>query len=306
MIAKLYGNEVLEVSPQDLKMKMEEVTKRMLTNEGRSKRICLLDNITGNFTSPQLAKMITLPAIGGIRKYGRNEENRPNNFTYIVTSNNAKTDSDIISRAFFVDILKPKSEGDWVSRIQNYITTHRLQIFADMVDLIKNGPKYQSETFTRFPDFERAIIHPQCKSLAELKAVYAEIRTKRDTANHDLEIAQEVEEIVQDRLSQFPVLWQSARFWVPSKTLYFWCKGQIEAAPDSENVFSRAIRELVNNGTIQSAKADFEKFPHHSDGDVKKSRGLMWYGPNANEKSDTYVITYTPDDKQKNAAVRVS
>jgi hypothetical protein len=305
MLAFLYGSEVFGVEPADLKGNMEEVVKRALTNEGRCKRVFLVDNVTGNFRSPELARLVTSNTLNGMKKYGKDEENRPNNFTYIITSNNAKADTDIIVRSFFVDLQRQKLEAGWVTNAQNYIRTHRLQILSDAVDRIRRGCSFDAPIETRFPEFEKTILHPQCKTWGDLKAVSAAIREKKDEANHDLEFASEIEEMVMRKMSEFPTVygWRSCRFWIPSTTLFQWARNDIDDAPEKERVFVQTVKEMVMNGTIKSAKIDFQRFPSHSTDEVQSKRGLMWYGPQAAQDSQIYVITYDRDS-QRNSAVK--
>ena len=89
LLGTLYCCSPIKTSKQELKFDHKELLKRVVSSEGRSSRILLVDNVTGVFDDAHFADMVTGFGISGKAPYGRGEETRPNNLTYIITSNSA-------------------------------------------------------------------------------------------------------------------------------------------------------------------------------------------------------------------------
>ena len=106
-----------------------EVVKRIISTSGRNSRILRLDNVTGVLKSSQLASLVTASAITGRPAYGKGEESRPNNLMYVVTVNGASVDTDIASRAYYLNVAKPLMKSNWNDEVLNYIQKNRYYIF---------------------------------------------------------------------------------------------------------------------------------------------------------------------------------
>ena len=81
---------------------MPAIVKRLLSPQGRGKRVVLLDNVKSHrFSWAELEAFITSPVISGHEMY-RGEGQRPNTTTVAITVNGASLSKDLAQRAIVV------------------------------------------------------------------------------------------------------------------------------------------------------------------------------------------------------------
>lgn len=292
-IAELYGDSPIRANAKTITYNMERLVKSMLSTTGRDKRVFLLDNVTGNYKSEELADLITATSVTGMAPYGRGEETRPNNLTYIVTSNSATIDTDLATRSFFIFVKKAQVSKDWKTRLMDYIAQHRLQIFADMIERMQNGAEYNEPCRTRFPEFEKTVLQRQCKNLAELKSVYATIEHCRDEANAEEDIATQIQEVVEQHLSEIMALPRCSKVFIPTKTITAWLKHGIDLPVKADSDYIQKVRELAKNRTLDCVDPKISRFPPRETNGVKMKRGVLYIGPSYEEGStEAYCVTY--------------
>jgi len=202
MVAKLYKSPPIRVNLKELKTKVEDITKRVVSTSGRLARFFMVDNATGIIAVPELADMVTAESISGKAPYGRGEESRPNNLTFVVTSNSAQLDNDLSDRSLFIYVKKPKRNPMWKRDVMAYIEKHRMQIFADMIATLETGPKLSEDPKTRFPEFEETILRAVCDGEPEYHAAIATVIENRATSNTEEEAAQIIEEGIREKMLQ--------------------------------------------------------------------------------------------------------
>ncbi len=285
MVALLYGENVLEgkpidVSIYDLERNFQEVVKRIISTRGRNSRILRLDNVTGTLHSSNLAMLVTTGSISGRASYGRGEESRPNNLTYVVTVNGATVDTDIASRAYYIMVAKPKMNPHWTSDVINYIQRNRMQIFADIIDIITKHEIYDIPPATRMPQFETAILQAACGSPEQYQRVIAFLSTKKEETNTDEELARRIEEeIFQHIVSTAPLPGRSVisptseRIFIRSHVLEAWFK---DASYMDKKHPSEIIRNMAKTGMLPQVDPNLLRWPHHDRGALKRRSGILW------------------------------
>ena len=284
MVAHLYGENMFEgkpidVSLRDLDWSYQEVVKRIISTEGRNSRILRLDNVTGTLKSSNLAMLITTGSISGRASYGRGEESRPNNLTYVVTINGATVDTDIASRAFYLMIAKPKMNPNWVSDITRYIETHRMEIFADIIDMISRHRAFDVAPATRMPQFETEILQPACETPEQYQKVLDFLLGKKEETNVDEELARRIEEEICSRLVNVrPALGKSAfnpmeeKIFIRSHVLESWFKN--EAWLEKKHI-CEIIRNMARTKKLPQVDPIVTRYPSHA-GTLKRRSGVMW------------------------------
>ena len=144
-----------------------------------------------------------MPKLSGRPPYGRGEETRPNDLTYVITSNSPNFDTDIATRAFILRLKSHAKTKDWERTVKEYTEQNRFAIFADMIDLMRHGAAPLSMTpATRFPVFEREVMWPMCGGEDGYRRAIANIIQMRDEANVDNENCIRIQEIVTENISR--------------------------------------------------------------------------------------------------------
>lgn len=204
MNALLYGSAVLDVTMSQLSRNPDEVLKRILSVEGRQKRLFLIDNVTGTIKDGTLAAWVTSATLSGRASYGHGDETRANDFTWAITVNGAEIDTDTATRAYTVKVRKRDEEYHsatglkWEADVTRHITMNRRQLFADIIDMLDHAKRRESDS--RFPDFDATVLSAVCSTDEEFAACRARIEADATGANVDAELAAEFTEAVKNYL----------------------------------------------------------------------------------------------------------
>ncbi len=283
LTAQLYGyqgigGEVIDVTMYDLEKNYMEVVKRLISPAGRNNRIFLLDNVKGMLRSANLAKLVTTSSISGRASYGRGEESRPNNLTYVVTINSATVDTDIASRAFYIMVKKPTRSANWKINVCAHIEKYRMNIFADIIDIISGHQPYGIDPITRTPEFETRVLQAVCGSPEHYQTVMEFLISKKEETNSDEETARRIEEeIFQRMINVKPIMGRNSinpktdRIFIRSNVIEEWFKGKswIDRQPVS------IINNLARTGMLPQVSPKVTKWPHHAD-KLKRRNGILW------------------------------
>jgi hypothetical protein len=274
MIAKLYGNNndiasggCISVNVNSLKNNIDEVNKRLLSTGASKKKIICFDNITGEFTSPELAELITTDFVTGRPAYGAGELTILNRFTYVLTANSATVEKDIAERCYFIYIGKPKYSADWLSDITNYINEYRLNIVADIIDILKSNK--QDNEVSRFGDFDKKILSAFCKSVEQYNSVISHTKIARSNSDYEVERAAEIEEVFEEAVHSMrfnnEIVWitTAARKYILRTGLDFKASVQM-------------INNYIKTGLITKIATEKPAY--------RNKRGLLWCGDNKESK----------------------
>jgi hypothetical protein len=156
------------------------VRQRMLSGEGMRKRVAMVDNIKGSVASSMLEALVTEEWISGKRMF-HGEASRPNTFTFLITSNNARLSSDMARRSFYLNFEKPsQADPNWKRCVTAFLERHIERVIADCLWVLRRpSPKLDwscnpSETFSGWCEDVLARV----LDAAEVQAVVGEIRAE--------------------------------------------------------------------------------------------------------------------------------
>jgi hypothetical protein len=111
--------------------KMSDVVKRLLSPEGMTARLVLLDNLKAlKFSWGQLEALITAAQISGHRLY-QGEGRRPNTLTAALTLNGAALSRDMAQRCVIVKVARPTYSASWEEETAALIDERRWEIVGD-------------------------------------------------------------------------------------------------------------------------------------------------------------------------------
>ncbi len=296
MISQLYGHAPVEVKSRDLARDPQEITKRLVSTEGRQARVVLLDNITGTFRSEELSALVTQPDITGKPPYGRGEEVRPNNLVFILGANNANIDDDLSIRSWFVRLATPsKWTAGWKESVINYMENNRLQIFSDMMQVLNSHETFQAGPVTRFPEVETKILQAFCADEEEYEKVSRVIMDRRSEANVESEEGAQVEDTLRSFIATDAEIHpDKTSVFIRSELAKEWLS---HALPDHRRgQLVQHARQLASQGHTMRIDSERKIWPNNQK--AKRRRGLTWL----NENGDAPEIAV---DKHRNEIVCV-
>lgn len=292
IVSRLYGVTPIRTNRQQLKNDVDELTKRVVSTTGRLARILLVDNIVGKFESPELADMMTAESISGKAPYGRGEESRPNNLTYVITANSGSLDNDLADRCIVVKFAKAPRSSNWRTDVLNYVEEHRLQIIADMIAMLESAAPMESEPKTRFPEFECTILRAVCRSEDELqRAIAAMLRSKAD-ANVDAEFAARVEEEFQTsmlREANLQVQPGQQNIFILGTLAEQWMR-EIFTHEEMHGNLMQKLRGFAMNGHSNRFYAKIERVYVGQGKARNQRRGILWLGNPENPEQIDRII----------------
>jgi 5S rRNA maturation endonuclease (ribonuclease M5) len=293
-VAELYGSAPVQTNRKQLSQNLEELIKNLVSNSGRAKRVLLLDNLTGTFHSPELASLVTNTDICGRAPYGHGEETRPNNITYILTANSASVDNDLASRAYYLFVKRGNVSPTWKEGLMDYARVHRMQIFAELLDILNSHRPFDIPIRTRFPEFETRILQPMTSGPDEMNRVLDVMTASREESNSEEEMGQQVEEVLRDRIIQAGVSAPyNSRIFIQSSIVEAWLKSELEGVQAGAVV--QTIRNLAKNGLLDIINARTKRYPSHGN----QKSGIMWEPKHVRDelsfaRSATTMITGNP------------
>jgi len=278
LVADLYGHAPISTSKQELATKVDVLVKRCVSKTGREARIMLVDNVTGNFISPELADLVTRKDISGIPPYGRGEEVRPNNLTFVITSNSANVDSDIADRSFYIHLKKPEADAPgrstWKERVQAYIRKHRLEIMSDMIDMIKNHEPFSVDPRTRFAAFETTILQPVCHEVAAYERVCESLKEAKEESNIEQDQARLIIDMFKWQLERNSMCDSDKPVFVSSELCNSWGRLAIKDSYDYKGKPIQLMRNLCKAGFMPMMDKNILRWPRTSKEDRRS--GVAW------------------------------
>lgn len=286
LIAQLYNGTPIKMDKQDMIKNPGEIIKRILSSEGRQKRIALMDNVTGAFSCRNLAEMVTEESISGRPAFGRGEETRPNNLTYVITANSANIDNDLASRAYYIIFRRPKYDATWKTRVMTYLNKYRFHILADIIDILDSHKPFELPPCTRCPEFETRILQAHCRDTDDYENIIRMLADVRSETNVEDELAKQIEEIIRHNILELnPSPRQlfnpdTQKIFIRSDVVKKWLERESIA---EGNAAIQLVRNLANMGLLTSVAKTPRKWPHH--GKDRRS-GIMWAPSEAAEEPE--------------------
>ncbi len=259
MIALLYDEDPISIDLTTLGNDLGNIKKRILSAEGRRKRIVLLDNLVKTLRSPALADFITSNSITGMAPYGKGEESRPNDLTFFGTFNGASVDTDMATRCYTLQIRAvERPDPGWASRLTAFIKKNRLQIFADTLDMIKNA-KPRARKHSRFGIFDEKILSAVCRNDEEFTAADNALAKASDIANEDMELAREIDARLTSAIKSATGYSAAKAVVIPHSAV-----DRILSDGTSKSCNSHQLRKLVRSGHLPTISKEFRALPQRT------------------------------------------
>ncbi len=288
LLGELYRCSPIKTNKHELQYDFKELLKRVVSSEGRSSRILVVDNVTGIFDNPNFAAMVTDFGISGKAPYGRGEETRPNNLTYIITANSANINNDIASRSFGIMLARPTWNANWATDVINYVKTYRYTIFGDIIEIISRN-RGKVKPMTRIPEFEQEILWPMCQNESEYAAAISGIMAQREEANVEQEIARQCGEIIALKLQE---LFGAGHYaenivaFIRYEIIDLWLS---DLRPHTK---MQDVRNYAKIGLIKEIDTEIRRYPKSGTGprSALRSTGLMWIGRDCTKENFKHVV----------------
>lgn len=271
----LYKCSPIKTNVQELTHDAKELNKRLVSVTGRNSLMLLVDNVRGLFENSYFADLVTGFNISGKAPYGMGEESRPNDLTYVITSNSANIGSDMASRSFMFYVVPPKNRnGDWKARVLRYIDRNRNDILGDVYDILANNPALENfAAKTRVPEFEAEVLYKMCGSRETYEKVIGYILANRADANVDEERATLVVELVKagirKEINDDP---DKYAVFIRTAVMNHWCYKQLR-------VDVQDVRNMANTGKVTCFDASVKRYPGSSTSNLRAS-GILFVGEN--------------------------
>jgi hypothetical protein len=167
----------IDYMPQE---RPEDFKTRLLTKDGRGRRLALLDNLKSHrFSSEFLEGLITNSTINGHQMFV-GDASRPNFLTWCITVNGASLSKDLAQRCVIVQLARPKYSGTWAEETRAYIDAHRWAIIGDCLAALR-APVARLAKHSRWGAWEDAVL----ARVAEPKECQKLIAERQDAVDED-------------------------------------------------------------------------------------------------------------------------
>lgn len=261
VVAELAGG-MISVGQRD---SMRDITERMLTAEGRDKRILFVDNIKATrFSSAEIEALVTAPVISGRELY-KGESQRPNTLTWIMTMNGVGLSKDIADRVVVIRLKRPEYSGNWADETTSYVREHRKEIICDLMSFLR-GPRDRLSIATRWGAWTEGVLSRL--PLPEPAAMLIQNRQKESDVDGDE--ASMVQEYFRDRLLDLRYNPDAEMVFIPSRIANKWHAAAVNERP-SVTKSVQWLRTQIEQGAIACITVTRKKH----------CRGFVWRGEHA-------------------------
>ena len=242
----------------------QRMKSRLLSPEGLSRRIAVLDNVkTMRFSWAELESLVTAETISGHRLHV-GEGSRPNTLTWIVTLNGASLSTDIAQRVVTIKIARPNYSGNWYDDICKFLDQNRHQVIADLLAHL-SGERNEMAGHSRWGTWERSIL-ALCHDPDKLHEL---IRSRQQESDVEAEESSEIEDYFRRRLEELRYDTDRSKIFIPSSVCWEWIREVTGDKHMSKTMSSRWLKQRCNEGTVShleySTRNDF-------------GRGFFWCG----------------------------
>jgi hypothetical protein len=289
LVSELYGHAPIKTSKQELGQNLQQLTRRCLSNSGRDARIMLVDNVTGDFQSPELADLITSKHITGMAPYGHGEETRPNNLVYAITANSATVSTDLADRSVYIHVRKPEPHelAGWKDRIQTFLDRHRLEIFSDIIALLSSHVPFPGVMpSTRFPEFESVVLQPCCGDPETMAEVLDHLSNARADSNIEEDQARLIAEAFTSNIARALQSEIRQPVFIRSELANSWGRTAIADSYEYKGKPMQLIRNLAKLRLLPQVDRHLARWPTSTAKGPRHS-GLAW---NFLDSTETAIV----------------
>jgi hypothetical protein len=266
MLGYLGGGVVELAADEDI----EVIKQRLLSAEGVTKRVALIDNVKSRgWSSANLESLITTPVISGKRLYV-GEATRLNVLTWVITLNGVSLGTDLAQRSAVIKLDKPERSGTWEEETYRFIDENRQKLIGDILGFLK-GERATLERYSRWASWERGVL-ARLPEPADAQAVIAE---RQGQADVELEESDLIEDFFARKLALLGYNPDTEAVRIPSEVAARWYN-----LATNENLrvtaASRTLRQMGDEGRLRRLRKD----AGHANG-----RGFLWTGRDANPRA---------------------
>jgi hypothetical protein len=255
--AKLCGG-LIECSAND---GMDDIKKRMLSPEGRGKRVLLIDNVkTHKFSWAELEGFITAATISGRQLYV-GEGQLPNLFTVGITVNGATLSKDLAQRCVIAQMKRPEYSATWELDTVQFIDKYRWAIIGDILAILRSSGK-PLRKFSRWGLWEQSVL----AHAADPEACQAIIEARQDAVDDDQDEHDLVRDAFIEAMREQGRVAATSVVLIPSRV----AADLVERATGERRPVNKASAYLKTLGITELRKSDRAKF-----------RGFVWHGEKA-------------------------
>ena len=264
MISRIWGG-VLEIS---LNETAKELKERLLSPDGRTRRIAVVDNVkTRRLSWADLEAMNTAGEISGKAMY-IGEATRPNTITWFITLNGVSFSTDIAQRTVVFKVRKPQFSGNWESDTSAFIDANRWKIIGDIIGFLRR-PATPLAKHSRRGTWDEAVLS-RLSNPAAAQALIAERQVASDAESDESDT---IEDHFADQLRKCNYSPTSDVVFIPSPVAARW----IAAALGERFTTTAANRDLhqrIAAGNLPRLIVSNTRTP-------TRGRGYIWLGVDA-------------------------
>lgn len=179
----------------------EQVVKRMLGDDGLSKRCVVMDNVVARVVNRTLEGLLTAQTVTGWRPH-HGQFSRPNDLTYYITSNRPSMTRDLADRSIVIKIGRPRHESSFVDWASKFLADNRPQVIADIVARLSAEPvgELPKTLRDRWQAWQDGVLRRCVGTLAEAEAVAGLVQERRGEVDADSEQAERVAEVIREKV----------------------------------------------------------------------------------------------------------
>lgn len=280
VISNIWGGELV-FSSQD---QIGEMRTRLLSPEGLSRRVAVLDNVKSHrFSWGDWEGMLTASVIGGHRMY-IGEATRPNTLSWLITINGANLSTDIAQRCVIIKLNRPRASGEWEETTLRYIEENRQAIIADCIGFLRRE-KTRLTKFTRWGSWEKDVL----QRLEDPSAAQALIIERQGSADAEADEAELLEEFVFKKLEELNYDPNREQIFIPSAIASEWFNS---ATNEKQKTVAacRMLSQFIDEGRLKKMKKNSCR---------TWGRGFIWEGENSDIEEGVNVDLHERLDYQK-------
>jgi hypothetical protein len=240
---------------------ISDLITRLLSEEGRSKRIIRIDNVkTLRLSWADLEALITSKELSGKRLY-RGEGRRPNVLTTFITVNGGSLAKDMATRQITIHLARPSPNGTWLRDAFGFVEEHRWDLVAEFLGALSDEPG-EIQVASRWDEWEKEVLS-RVSFFDRCQAAIAERAKELDADDED---ARECEEFFAAKLLEQRHNPETQRIIIPIPIAAQWLS-EYEGEPIKAGVVTRVLK----NKPLKRLK--------HDKDDAR--RFWLWIGPKA-------------------------
>lgn len=263
LLTSLFGGAMAVSSQAD----DDIIKQRLLSPEGRSKRVMLLDNCKSHRLSwAEFEALITSERISGKELYV-GESSRANRITYCITINGPSLSTDLAQRAITIKLGKPDHDPNWFCDTAQFIQQHRISIIAELMEMLRQ-PGISIDTYSRWGHWEREVL---CR-IPDAELCQAAIRARQLELDAEADESGLIHEFFEDQLRKNQMRVDYDRIFIPSRCAATWLDMALKKKHETATA-TKFIQQKINEGRLP--RMEKANSPPRTQGG-RRERGFWW------------------------------